>query len=84
MIFHNFMTLIFDNICHKVINCKINLILWLGCAVPWMLPYLHDISVDISLASCYHLICDFDKERCHSFRCVVALRDTVNHSDGIH
>jgi len=31
-----------------------------------------------------HLICDLDKQRGHPFRGVVILRNTVNHSNGIH
>ena len=49
-----------------------------------MLPYPHHISINISLTGGYHLVCDFDKQRCHSLRGVVVLRDTVDHSDGIH
>ena len=56
----------------------------IGRTIPWMFPNLHDISVNVRLTSCYHLVCDFDKERSHSFWGVVVLRNTVDHSDGVH
>ena len=57
---------------------------WLWCNWPWMFPDLHDISIDISLTSSYHLVCDFDKQRCHSLWSVVVLGDAVDHSNGVH
>ena len=52
--------------------------------LPWLFPEFRKSLVNVGLACSDHLIGYFYKQSCHSFRGVVILGYTVDHSYGIH